>query len=177
MKKFVSLLLSVLMLVSVFSVFAAAEGDVVTPPGNTGNEDPAPQEETTYVITFMDNGRTVATLNVAAGEVPEAPAHPQPYSDADGRIFEFHAWISSADGKSYSPFDLPAASSDVVYTAEYYCTYEPSEKPTVTFFSFLQGIFQNLTKVFAAAANNVKTWTQHLGKGSDFVKAMFENVF
>lgn len=166
MKKFVSLFLSVLMLLSVFAMFAAAEGD-----------EPAPAEEAAvYVVTFVDNGKTVATQNVTAGESPKAPDHPVPYSDEEGRIYEFHAWISSVDGKSYSPFDLPAATSDVVYTAEYYVTYEPSEEPAVTFFSFLQGIFQNLTRIFAAAANNVKTWTKHLGEGSDFVKALFENV-
>ena len=149
MKKCIALLLSVLMLLSVFAVFAAAD-DAETPA-----EEPA-----SYVVTFIDNGNTVATQTVEAGKSPEAPAEPQPYSDASGKIYEFHAWVSSLDGKSYSPFDLPAATADTVYTAEYYVTYEPSEEPTVTLFAFLQGIFQNVTKIFAAATNNVKTWSR-----------------
>lgn len=166
MKKFLSVFLSVLMLLSVFAVFAAAD-DAETPA----------EETASYVVTFVDsNGTVLATQTVEAGKSPKAPAEPQPYSDASGKIYEFHAWICSLDGQSYSPFDLPAATADTVYTAEYYVTYEPGEQSAVTFFSFLQGIFQNLTKIFAAATNNVKTWTQHLSLGSEFFKALFENV-
>ena len=164
MKKFLALFLSVLMLVSAIAFVAAAEDDTT------------PEETEEYTVTYDVNGN-LSTETVAAGQTPSVHAIPQPYSDAEGRIYEFHAWISSVDGKSYSPYDMPVITSDVTFKAEFYVTYEPSEQPAVTFFSFLQGIFQNLTKIFAAATNNVKIWTKHLTEGSDFVKALFENVF
>lgn len=162
MKKTISLFLSVLMLLSVFGMFAAAE------------------DTQTYTVTFVVNGTTVSTQTVAEGETPEAPAEPAAYTDDEGKVYEFHAWISSVETdpeKRFYPDTLPAVTSDVTYTAEFYVTFEPSKDTTVTLFSFLQSIFQNITKVFAAATDTVKTWTDHIGIASDFVKELFENVF
>ena len=165
MKKAIALVLSLLMLVSVFAVFAAAED----------GEAPA---ATTYTVTFIVNGETFNTQTIAEGETPEPPGDPQPYT-VDGTVYEFSGWTSSVGDpdKLYYRNTLPAITSDVTFTAKYVITYEPSENPTVTLFSFLQGIFQNLTKIFAAATDNVKTWTNHLGIASDFVRDLFENVF
>ncbi len=168
MKKIIALLLSVLMLLSAVCVFAAAE-----------DEEPAAEPAATYTIVYVVNGATIKTVQVAEGEKPEAPEEPQPYTDADGKIWEFHGWISSVESdpeKRYYPGTMPPATCDVTYTAEFYITYEPSQKPTVTLFAFLQGIFQNLTKIFAAATDTVKTWTSHIGIASDFVKELFTNV-
>ena len=161
MKKTISLFLSVLMLLSVFRVFAAAE-----------------DAATTYTVTYIVNGETVSTQTVAEGEKPTAPENPASYTDADGKVYEFQGWVSSDSGASepyYYQGTMPAVTSDVTYTAEFVVTFEPSKAP-VTLFAFLQGIFQNLTKIFAAATDNVKQWTAHLGIASDFVKELFENI-
>ena len=133
MKKFLAVLLSVLMILSAVSVFAFAE-----------------DEPKTYMVTFIDyNGSVIATIPAAEGEEIIAPANPSRPS-IDTIDYIFNGWISSADGKKYYQYTIPAVTADVTYTADYLA--DETETDIISFFDFIQNLFSNMNVIFEQIA-------------------------
>ena len=133
MKKFLAVILSVLMIFSAVSVFAFAE-----------------EEPKIYMVTFTDyNGSVIATIPAAEGEKITAPANPVRPS-VDSVDYIFNGWISSANGAKYYQYTIPAVTADVTYTADYLA--DETETDLITFYGFIRNIFSNLNVIFEQIA-------------------------
>ena len=160
MKKFLAVLLSVLMIFSAVSVFAFAE-----------------DEPKIYTVTFVDyNGTVIDTISAAEGEVIIAPANPSRPS-VDSVDYIFSGWISSADGKKYYQYQIPAVTANVTYTADYLA--DETETDIISFFDFIQNIFSNLNVIFEQIALFFEGINNALGSlfGNNSLGSLFGNLF
>lgn len=127
MKKIIAVLLSVLMLFSVFGATVyAAEGDY-------------------YTVKFVDfDGTELGSRQVIHGGIISAPENPS-RENTEEVEYIFKGW-SSDEGKTvYSANTLPLATADVTYTAVYA---ENEVGNYQTFWGFVKSIFERINMIF-----------------------------
>ena len=137
MKKTLALLLAMLVAFSMFSMAVAAEG--------------------TVKVTFVSDGIVIREVELAKGEAIIPDYVPQlekefiteikdpETGDTSKTKHTFKGWKSSIDGEYYYEGTMPAASEDVIYTAEY-MTEDYSERQS--FWQLVESIFERINLLF-----------------------------
>ena len=146
MKKALSVILSVLMIFSVFGMFAAAEGDLVTIKFvvETDGDDIVIRElQAAPGVNFVD--RIVDGGDIAIGIPVKESTETTKYT--------FQHWVNTTTGEITHTGNVPAVSQkeydegvrEIVYLAVFA---EEEIKENQTFWAFIQSIFERINKIF-----------------------------
>lgn len=130
MKKTLSVLLALIMVMFTCSAVAYAEGE---------------EEKASYTITFLDyDGKVIATRLVEEDGIVKAPENPA-REKTDEYEYIFKGWSADGGETIYHASTIPLASADVTYTAIY--SEQKIEEP-FTLMKFIESIFLRINAIF-----------------------------
>lgn len=132
MKKVIALLLSVLMIFSVFGMTVAFAADEET------------GEKTTFTVIFKDyDGSVISEAQYNLGDRVEVPDNPEREA-TDEVKYIFAGWENGIDGEKYYKGTIPNATRDVTYTATYG---EQDADPVPTFWQLIRSVFARINAI------------------------------
>ncbi len=136
MKKALSVLLSLLVIFSMFGMVAAAEGEQTELVSITFYVD----GHEYYYIEALPGANIIERLQTGENKLVT------PVKDlGDGNVYTFKYWVNRANGDIRYTGNIPPATEDTVYDAEFHVEEKVENQ---SFWAFVQSIFERINLLF-----------------------------
>ncbi len=136
MKKALSVLLSLLVIFSMFGMVAAAEGEQTDLVSITFKVD----GEVYYYIEALPGANIIERLQTGENKL-ETPVKDL----GDGNVYTFKYWENEANGDIRYTGNIPPATEDTVYNAVFHVEEKVENQ---SFWAFVQTIFERINLIF-----------------------------